>query len=135
MTPEIHHFGMVVPSLERFLAQSIWEVRGEIVSDPVQKARLCLVVPTGGAGTPLVELIEPLQTDSPTWQAARKGPGWHHVCLAVPSRAAADEYIRQKRLLAFVPWQPAVLFGGRAIRFAYSRNREVLEFLTGEIIL
>jgi hypothetical protein len=29
-------------------------------------------------------------------------------------------------------WQPAVLFGGRPVRFAYSRNRKLLEFLAGE---
>jgi hypothetical protein len=42
--------------------------------------------------------------------------------------------MREKRLLPITTWEPAELFGGRAIRFAYSRNRELLEFLADEAI-
>ncbi len=35
--------------------------------------------------------------------------------------------MRERRLLPVTPWQPAVLFGGRTVRFVYSRNRELLE--------
>jgi hypothetical protein len=133
MTPRIHHFGLLVKNIEKFLEQSIWELRGSIVVDPIQKARLCLVVVSGDMSEPLVELIEPLDATSPTWRATTKGQAWHHMCLRVSSMSAGDAYIEDKRLLAITPWQPAVLFEGRCIRFTCSRNRELLELLSDEI--
>ena len=131
----IHHFGLLVKNIEKFLNQSVWELRGPIVVDPIQKARLCLVVPAGDTGQPLVELIEALGETSPTWKATVAGQSWHHVCLQVPTMSAGDAYIEEKRLLAITPWQPAVLFEGRGIRFTCSRNRELLELLSDEIAM
>lgn len=133
ITPRIDHFGLLVKNIEKFLAQSVWEQRGPIVVDPIQKSRLCLVAPAGDSADPLVELIEPLDQTSPTWRATAGGQSWHHVCLRVPSTSAGDAYIEEKRLLAITPWQPAVLFEGRCIRFTCSRNRELLELLSDEI--
>lgn len=132
MSLEIHHFGLVVADLKLFLAQSIWEARGTPVDDPLQQARLCWAAPAGAAGAPLVELVQPLGEGSPVWRAAQKGPAWHHVCLVAPTRAEADAYALQKRMLPVVEWRPAVLFGGKTVRFAFSRNRELVEFLSDE---
>jgi hypothetical protein len=134
MTPRIHHFGLLVKNIEKFLDQSIWEPRGPIVVDPIQKARLCLVVVSGDVSEPLVELIEPLDESSPTWRATAGGQSWHHMCLRVPSMSAGDAYIEEKLLVAITPWQPAVLFEGRGVRFTCSRNRELLELLSDEIV-
>ncbi len=57
------------------------------------------------------------------------GPGQHHLCFEVANTADADEFIEANRLLPITHWQPAVLFGGRRVRFAYSRQRELIEFL------
>ena len=133
MTPRIHHFGLLVQDVEKFLSRSIWELHGPIVSDPIQRARLCLVIPSGDASEPLVELIQPLDEQSPTWKHVASGQSWHHVCFTVPTMAAGDEYMTEKRLMRVTPWHPAVLFEGRAIRFALSRNGEILEFLSDEV--
>ena len=130
MVSRIHHFGLLVTDIERFLSQSIWELRGPIVSDPVQLARLCMVAPAGDAAQPLVELIEPLDENSPTWNAMKRGQRWHHVCLGVPNCNEGDQYIAERRLLPVTPWRPAVLFDGRLIRFAYSRNQELVEMIS-----
>ncbi len=127
----IHHFGMVVPNIEAWLERSVWRPVGEVVSDPLQRARLCLAgLPADTEG--MVELVQPLDADSPTWNALQRGPGWHHVCLSVASIDAGDALVRQRRMLPVTGWQPAVLFGGRAIRFVYSRNRELMELLADE---
>jgi hypothetical protein len=134
MKLRIHHFGLLVGDIEKFLRQSIWELRGPIVSDPIQVARLCMVAPIEDTEAALVELIQPLDPTSPTWRAACSGQGWHHVCLQVASKQAGDQYIVERRLLPVTDWRPALLFEGRAIRFAYSRNRELMEFLSDEVV-
>lgn len=129
MTPQIHHFGMIVMELEAHLSQSIWELKGDIVEDPLQQARLCMVGPVGSSETPLVELVQPIGKDSPTYRAMRDAPGWHHVCLSVHDEAHADHFAREAHMIPVTPWKPAVLFGGRAVRFFYSRQKELIEFL------
>ncbi len=129
--PRVHHVGVVVANIERALAQSLWTAHGVAVVDPIQQCRLCLATVAGG-GEPYVELVEPLHEQAPPWAALQRGGGWHHVCLAVSTTAAGDALIAARRLLPVTAWQPAVLFDGRPVRFAYSRNRELLEFLAGE---
>lgn len=132
MTPRIHHFGLLVKNIEEFLSRSIWQLSGPIVDDSIQRARLCLVVPRGESSAPLVELIQPLDEQSSTWKHIASGQNWHHVCFSVPTMVAGDEYMTENRLMRVTPWQPAVLFEGRKIRFALSRNGEILEFLSDE---
>ena len=128
----VHHFGVIVPNIERYLENSIWTAHGVIVHDPLQGARLCLVGLYPDM-SPAIELVEPVDEGSPVWAALKRGTSWHHVCLQVPTMLRADELIRQHRFLTVTKWKPAVLFGGRSVRFAYSRNRELFEFLSEEV--
>lgn len=128
----IHHFAVVVPNIERYLEKSIWRVHGDIVQDPLQGARLCMVAIHQGID-PAIELVEPVDKTSPVWASVTRGTSWHHLCLQVPSVPRGDELIRQYRLLAVTEWKHAVLFQGRFVRFAYSRNRELVEFLSEEL--
>jgi catechol 2,3-dioxygenase-like lactoylglutathione lyase family enzyme len=122
----LHHVGVVVANIETYLSRSLWQLDGAIVVDPIQQCRLCLTRVAPGIHT-AIELVEPLHERSPTWAALDRGGGWHHVCLAVRSEEAGDELMHAQRLLPVTPWQPAALFGGRAVRFAYTRNRELVE--------
>lgn len=131
MTIRLHHFGIVVANIEDYLKESLWELRGTIVTDSIQRCRLCLAGLPGDKITTF-ELIEPTDEKSPVWNALKQGPAWHHPCLSVPTTQGGDALIAQKRLLPITPWQPAALFNGRPIRFVYTRNRELLEFLSDE---
>src|SRR6266508_1981852 len=127
----VHHVGVIVPNIERYLERSMWQANSAIVHDPLQGARLCL------AGlhpdmSPAIELVEPVDEASPVWAAMKRGTSWHHICLLVPTVQAGDELVRQHRALPVTEWKPAVLFGGRPVRFAYSRNRELVELLSEE---
>ncbi len=128
----VHHFGMVVPNIERYLERSMWQAQGDIVFDPLQGARLILVGLTRGM-SPSIELVEPVDKESPVWGALGRSTSWHHVCFQVPRTHRADELIDQFRFLAVTEWKPAVLFGGRPVRFVYSRNRELIEFVSEEM--
>jgi hypothetical protein len=97
---KIHHFGLVVPSIETYLQQSpMWEPRSPIVEDPLQKARLCMIGLVGDGSPAMVELVQPVGDDSPTYRAASKGVVWHHACLSVASQGAGDAIIAQQKWL------------------------------------
>jgi hypothetical protein len=127
----VHHFGVIVANIERYLEHSMWRAYGDIVHDPLQGARLCLAGLQPGM-SPAIELIEPTDEDSPLWAALKRGTSWHHICLQVPTTADADQLIKEYRFLPVTDWKPAVLFDGRPVRFVYSRNRELVEFLSEE---
>ena len=132
MKIRLHHTGIIVANIEAYLAGSFWELRGEIMTDPLQGARLCLVGLPGEEAE--AELIEPLGEGSRVYAALQRGAGPHHLCISVPTIADGDALIRDYRLLPVTPWEPAVLFGGRGVRFVYSRGRELMELLCDEII-
>jgi hypothetical protein len=130
----IHHFGLVVRSIQAYLPRSVWELRGQIVTDPLQSAKLCMVGLPGDAHAPLVELIEPLGPDGPCYRAQSQDPLWHHVCFTFRNRGEADLFAEQGRMLGVTEWKPAVLFGGRPVRFVYGQNRELIELISDEVL-
>jgi hypothetical protein len=127
----IHHVGVIVQNIEKYLERSFWSLQSSIVYDSIQKCRLCLVSIGSEDRTP-VELIEPVGKDSPVFQALNKGQTLHHICIEIPAMEEADAFIRKYRLLPVTKWQPAELFRGRLIRFAFTRNQELMEFVTNE---
>ena len=127
----IHHYGVIVADIDEYVTRSLWQPLGPIVHDPLQGARLCLAGLHPGM-TPTIELVEPVGEGSPLHAALDRGTSWHHVCFEVPTRARADEIIAARRLLPVTDWKPATLFDGRNVRFVYSRNRELVEFLSGD---
>ncbi len=87
MQPTIAHIGVAVPSVEAASAfyRDILGVpsRGPEVADGARIVHLDF-------GSSEVELLEPLEADSPIGRfLARRGPGIHHVCYRVPDLDAA----------------------------------------------
>ena len=121
----LHHVGLSVRRIEDHLEDSAWRRRSAIVHDPLQGARLCLVSASHDDAA-VIELVEPLDDDG---SAFKHGGARHHVCFEVANTQVADDYIESRRLLAITHWKPAVLFGGRMVRFAYTRQHELVEFL------
>lgn len=128
--PRIHHFGRTVQDIDAYLKASPWPCRRGPLIDPLQGARLALL--EAGEASPWIELIEPSGEDSTLWRATDKGVIWHHVCFEFGTGAEADEWMEKERLLPVTDWKPAVLFDNRGVRFAYSRNRELIELLAGD---
>lgn len=125
----LHHIGLLVVDIDRYLAASHWTRAGDTVQDPLQNARLCLLRMGQHAG-PLLELVEFLPRDGAREPLSSRRPGLHHLCFAVPTPEAGERWARRQRFLPVTVWKPAVLFGGRPVRFYYSRNRELLELLS-----
>ena len=57
---------------------------------------------------------------------------YRDLARELDSRAAADRLIETAHMLPVTEWEPAVLFGGSPVRFAYTRSRELLEFYVDE---
>jgi undecaprenyl-phosphate 4-deoxy-4-formamido-L-arabinose transferase len=127
-TLRLHHVGFAVQRIEDHLEDAAWNLRSEVMHDPLHGARLCLVSASRDEA-PVIELVEPLQEDG---SAFKSHGGRHHVCFEVANTKTADDYIETHRLLAITHWKPAVLFGGRMVRFAYTRQRELVEFLAND---
>ncbi len=124
----LHHTGLLVEDIEIYLKKSFWHLKSPIVYDPIQKCRLC-VVSIQADDDKLVELVQPVGQDSPVYRSLKSGQKLHHLCFEMADTETADEYIREYHLLPITKWQPAILFDGWLVRFAYTRHRELVEFL------
>ena len=113
----LDHIGIAVRSIAEALP--IYEALGLRVAHRE-------AVPTQGAATAFLpvgetrlELLEPTSAESPVGKfLARRGPGLHHLCLAVPDLAGAlrDLSARGFRLLHETPIPGA---GGRRVAFLH----------------
>ena len=129
--PSLHHIGYVVPSITESVAR--WRATLSVVSvsesfdDEIQRARVLFL--GFASGDTLLELVEPVTTDSPVARFLQKGGGLHHICFEVDD---LDEQIRHMRahyaLLVRHP-QPAVAFGGRRIAWMMTRDKLLVEYL------
>jgi hypothetical protein len=124
----VDHVARIVPDLEGYLKRSFLPEPGRIVYDPLQDAEICFI--DQGPGQPRLELIAPKSPQSRTYAAGQAQPNaLHHLGYRVKSVEAAQELMRTHRLIPVYGPVPAVAFGGTPVLFAYSRNRELLEFV------
>ncbi len=115
----LHHVGVVVPSLQRVVAQyaGAFEFQETTVpfDDKAQRVRVAFV--RVGAGTWL-EFIEPASADSPVTQfLAKTRGGYHHVAFEVADIDAAVQEFEVSR--AVVVCRPVVGFEGRRVAFLF----------------
>lgn len=81
--PKIDHVGIAVNSLEAALPRWIAVLGAEPAGRETVRSEGVRVA-FFGDGSGRIELLEPLDDDSPIARfLARRGPGLHHVCLAV----------------------------------------------------
>lgn len=127
-----HHVAYAVASIEahieRFINPLVEPVHiSTPVEDPLQKVRVCFVTVPGGA---VIELVEPLGTDSPAqaFVGDRRG-GLYHVCYEVQDLDATVAKFRAKRCLLLSKPTPAVAFGGRRVAFLLTPERDLVELL------
>lgn len=126
----IAHIGIAVRSLDEILP-FYRDVLGmpEVPLDDADGARIAGLA----AGEPLVELLEAESDDSPIARfVARRGPGIHHVCFAVPDLEAALDRCRAAGI-RLIDERPRVGAEGKRIAFLHpSATAGVLVELTEE---
>lgn len=113
----IDHLGIAVRSIAESL--DVYRALGLEVSHREEVPTQGVVTAFLRVGESRLELLEPTSLDSPVGKfLSRRGPGLHHVCLAVPDIEKALEELKAKgfRLLNPVPVPGA---GGKRIAFLH----------------
>lgn len=125
--PIIDHVGIAVNSIDEALAG--WAAvlgRPPAGDERVESEGVRVVF--FGSGSGRIELLEPLHEGSPiARQLEQRGPGVHHVCLAVPDLEAALE--RAERA-GWAPIQPRIRGGAEGARVSFLHPRT-----TGGVLL
>ena len=115
-TPRIAHIGIAVSSLAGALPL-YRDILGlpEVPLDDADGARIAGLA----AGDSLVELLEPEQNDAPIGKfIARRGPGIHHICFAVPDLERALDRCRTAGI-RLIDENPRIGAEGKRIAFLH----------------
>ena len=120
---KIHHIGYVVKSIEKYKKNLIIDEVVKEIYDETQKANLALIK----AQNIFIELIEPTDEESFTYNFLQKGGGYHHLCFQT-SKEEAEQFIQNKKMIKVLDWVYAPLLDGD-VCFAYNRNKEIVEFV------
>lgn len=127
---KLHHIGIVVGSIkERLILYQNFNNKPlsdvDIITDKIQKVKVCFIK-TGGV---TLELIEPLNNNSPVSAFLRKGGGLYHLCFETKNIREAVRLIKKSG--GFVIGKPvsAKAFNGRKIVFAMFRELGLIEFV------
>lgn len=122
----LNHVGYVVKSIEAFKKNLPPMEAIKAVEDPVQRAKIELLgFPNGSA----IELIEPLDSQSFTWNFLEKnGESMHHVCYEGYSLQELEKIFFECKMIKLRGPMPAILFG-RDVIFAMTRSKSIVEFI------
>jgi len=122
---KIHHIGYVVNSIDSYLQDMIVTNTIKRVYDDIQKSDMILIK----LDNVFIELIEPKSKDAFTYNFLKKnGSSYHHICYEVNNSKEAKNIIKNKKMIVILDWVYAPLLES-SVLFAYSRNREVVEFV------
>lgn len=122
----VNHVGYVVKSIEAFKKTLPPMELIKVVQDPIQRAKIELLGFSRGSA---IELIEPLDSQSFTWNFLEKnGDGIHHVCYEGYSLQELEKIFLERRMIKLRGPIPAILFG-RDVVFAMTRSKSIVEFI------
>ncbi len=111
----LHHIGIVVPRIKDSVGELANYIKFETISNtlPVgsQKVNICFLK----VGEPFLELIEPVEKDSPVYDFAKNGGGIHHICFEVNDIHAQLTDMEEKGATILV--KPVIGFDNRLIAF------------------
>jgi len=124
---KFHHIGYVVSNISESEEKMIFEKKIKEVFDNIQWAKLSLYANYSDS---YIELIEPLDDKSYTWNALQKrGPHIHHLCYQVSSIEEIQEFAMKAGMIKIMEPVPAMLFDDKLVTFYYSKDKQIVEFL------
>ena len=92
----IDHIGYVVSDIsaasDRFSTLYGLRRQSEIIFDPAQRVNLAMLSSTNKYN---VELIQPIDKKSPSYNFMEQGGGLHHICYSVRDIEKAIDYMKQ----------------------------------------
>ncbi len=156
----LHHIGYAVDSisdyLHGFFLQAFSPVRvSQPVADPIQRVRVCFAEMRPGSFSPfggpaalsqdrpetgsfggLIELVEPLDDDSPLRSivGSRRG-GLYHLCYEVDDLDVELSRLRSMRCMPLARPAPAAAFDNRRIVFMLTPQHDLIELVEAPALL
>ena len=127
----IDHIGYVVSDISvamgRFVDLYGFSLRSDVVYDPAQAVNLVLLFSQNGYD---VELIQPIDQHSPSYDFMQKGGGLHHFCYAVEELDQTLARLKGNGHMLIRRPVPAVLMEGRRVAFLFSKvDKQVIELV------
>jgi methylmalonyl-CoA/ethylmalonyl-CoA epimerase len=133
-----HHIGYAVGSIAEYLDGFFLEAFAPVhvsapVADSVQRVRVCFAEMSPSSAGPfgaLIELVEPLGSDSPLRSiiGSRRG-GLYHLCYEVDDLDGELNRLRRMRCLPLAKPTPAAAFDQRRIVFVLTPQHDLIELL------
>ncbi len=127
----IDHIGYVVidinQAIDRFVNIYGFILQRDVIFDPIQRVKLAMLCSSNNY---MIELIEPVDKKSQSYDFMCKGGGFHHICYSVMDIEAAIKELQQRGHLLFMRPTEAVLFNGSKIAFLFSKqDKKVIELV------
>src|SRR5713226_5596280 len=112
---KLHHIGIVVPKIKGSIGEITNYLKFETISTTIpiqsQKVNICFLK----IGEFFLELIEPIEKESPVYEFAKNGGGIHHLCFEVDDILAQLTIMEKKGATILV--KPVIGFDNRLIAF------------------
>ena len=130
MIMKLHHIGIIVKDIQKSLGElgKYFEFEETIIPTLVksQKVNVCFLK----SSDVYIELIEPIDADSPVKSMAESGGGFHHLCFEVDD--IFEEIKKAENNGARIIVEPIEGFEGRLIAFILldmkNTNCNLIEF-------
>lgn len=126
------HMGVAVPDIAKALPVYRdlfgYEVTSGPFDDPIQKVTVCFLGPN--ASFPMqIELVAPLNEQSPVRKILSKGGGAYHLCYSTADLDRTLAEMSAKGCVTVSEPVPAVAFSGRRIAWLFTPTRQLLELV------
>ena len=112
---KLHHIGIIVKDIQKSLGElgKYFEFQETTIPTLVksQKVNVCFLK----SSDVYIELIEPIEDDSPVKSMAESGGGFHHLCFEVDDILEEVKIMKQKGARVIV--EPTIGFEDRLIAF------------------
>jgi methylmalonyl-CoA/ethylmalonyl-CoA epimerase len=133
---EFDHVGIAVKNIEEYFQSMLHPVLGmnelsEIIIDPIQNCKIAFATSSNGVR---LELIEPLNEESPVNQILKKKKGGlYHMCFVANNFNEDVKHCLANKFIALSKPQPAIAFNNRRVIFFSTPTFEIIE-LVEEIV-
>ncbi len=133
MKMKLDHIGVVVKDLEAaknyYQNQLGFDGFSNLVDEPEQKVKIIFVT-VGPAGSPTIELIQPVAEGSAVYNFLKKtGGGIHHFSYEVENLEKAIEHFKGLKALPIGKIYPGAGHQGQRVIWFYTSAREIIELI------
>ena len=124
-----HHIGIACRDIgkTREFYVNMGYVPADVVDDPLQHVKVCFL---DKEGAPRIELLEPLDEQSPVLRTLESsGVSPYHICYQVSDIEEAIAGLRRQRFLLVNGPVPARALDDRRIAFLYQKHTGLIELV------